>query len=376
MLQALVPDTSAHIYPGLSLEFQLPDGRITRYHRSGLPKPLHWIIGLLGFTGLPRRDRWKLLSHLERTWEGTIPAPSDPDSRIAADWLASIGQSHQAREQIWNPLAQCLTGNPLASLSAGQFVQAVSSLFFGHSSDSRLAQLERTGNNPFHALLTTALQQLGTDVVLHAEMPQLQIEHSKVAGVQIPGGPLLQADWYLSALPHRRLVALLPERLLTRFAYFSQIAELRDLAGLTVQLTCRWAARSPRLILRSRQSFSQLSLAPAGPHLVSVQLSSIGNPSLQALNDAELGMLGTTELRMTLPEIPDDVIESFAVYRNDHAALALHPGTSVLRPIQQSPVENLLVGGAWTDTGWPSNIESAFVSANRCAEIILGRQPQ
>ena len=30
----------------------------------------------------------------------------------------------------------------------------------------------------------------------------------------------------------------------------------------------------------------------------------------------------------------------------------------------------LLVAGAWTDTGWPANIESALVSARRCAEAI------
>jgi uncharacterized protein with NAD-binding domain and iron-sulfur cluster len=51
--------------------------------------------------------------------------------------------------------------------------------------------------------------------------------------------------------------------------------------------------------------------------------------------------------------------------------LALPPGTKVRRPLQRSPIRNLLVGGAWTDTGWPSNLESAIVSGERCAEIIL-----
>jgi uncharacterized protein with NAD-binding domain and iron-sulfur cluster len=60
------------------------------------------------------------------------------------------------------------------------------------------------------------------------------------------------------------------------------------------------------------------------------------------------------------------------VHRDDHAALALRPGAALRRPIQQSPIQNLLVAGAWTETGWPANVESAVVSARRCAEIITG----
>jgi uncharacterized protein with NAD-binding domain and iron-sulfur cluster len=55
--------------------------------------------------------------------------------------------------------------------------------------------------------------------------------------------------------------------------------------------------------------------------------------------------------------------------------LALPPGTKVRRPIQRSPIPNLLLAGAWTDTGWPANLESAIASGERCAEIVIGHQP-
>ena len=50
--------------------------------------------------------------------------------------------------------------------------------------------------------------------------------------------------------------------------------------------------------------------------------------------------------------------------------LSLRPGTKLHRPIQRSPIANLLLAGSWTDTGWPPNLESAIVSGNRCAETI------
>ena len=58
-----------------------------------------------------------------------------------------------------------------------------------------------------------------------------------------------------------------------------------------------------------------------------------------------------------------------SVFHENHAALLLAPGAAQLRPLQQSPIQNLFVTGAWTDTGWPANLESALVSARRCAEL-------
>ena len=58
-----------------------------------------------------------------------------------------------------------------------------------------------------------------------------------------------------------------------------------------------------------------------------------------------------------------------------NAILLLKPGTKLHRPIQRSPIENLLLAGSWTDTGWPPNLESAIVSGNRCAETIASDKP-
>jgi uncharacterized protein with NAD-binding domain and iron-sulfur cluster len=90
-------------------------------------------------------------------------------------------------------------------------------------------------------------------------------------------------------------------------------------------------------------------------------------------SDEELTTLGRTELRTLLPDINHDTLSFEGISRHDQAALSLNPGAALLRPIQKSPVNNLVIAGAWTDTGWPANIESAILSAARCAEIIAGR---
>jgi monoamine oxidase len=71
---------------------------------------------------------------------------------------------------------------------------------------------------------------------------------------------------------------------------------------------------------------------------------------------------------------PDRQITGFRQEDRAQGWLSLPPGTRLRRPLQRSPVPNLLLAGAWTDTGWPANLESAIVSGERCAEIILHRE--
>jgi hypothetical protein len=168
------------------------------------------------------------------------------------------------------------------------------------------------------------------------------------------------------------LPALLPERLLTRYAYFAQLGELETLPEIAVRFTVHSTIHQPRLLLLACRPFHQMTIASHGPQELTCRLSAIGNPSLMELDDDQLIDLGRTELRMLVPEIERDTTSFGKIYRNDQAALSLKPGAALIRPIQQSPINNLVITGAWTDTGWPANIESAIVSAMRCAEIIAG----
>jgi uncharacterized protein with NAD-binding domain and iron-sulfur cluster len=43
------------------------------------------------------------------------------------------------------------------------------------------------------------------------------------------------------------------------------------------------------------------------------------------------------------------------------------------RPIQISPIANLLVAGDWTATGWPATMEGAVRSGYLAAEALLAR---
>lgn len=372
LVRSLPPQGSADCDHALPLEFWLPDGRIVSYRSTSLPGSLHWIAGLVRFRGLSWQDRWQLLSYLERVWEQEAAAPTSLEQRTAAAWLAAIGQSPAACDAVWDPLVRFLTGNRLTALSAATFAKAVAQPFLSESSAAQLTLLNGSLHDRLMAPLRASLIQSGVTVLPQQDLPHLHFERNTIAHMRLADGTTLQATWYLSALSHRHLLALLPDRLLTRYAYFSQIGELRNRHELTVTLSGPQQERAPRLLLLSGASFERLSITAAEAEQSTYNLILTADDTSATQTDEDLVGLAREDLRATVPAIPSTAFHLLAVQRRDQALLALTPGTALLRPIQRSPIQNLLVAGGWTDTGWPDHIESAVVSAHRCVEIITG----
>jgi Flavin containing amine oxidoreductase len=353
----------------IPLEFRLPNGRIAPYQSTHLPGAFQWMMSLFSFHGLSWQDRWRLFSHVEQIWEEAQTLPADLENRTADEWLTATGQSPEARERIWDPLAQWLTANSLGRLSAATFVHLLSTVFLRDALDARLTHLAGSIDHRFIAPLKQTLQQSHVRIVSLPHRPTLRFGQTGVSEVRLHDDTRLQANRYIMALSYRNLLNLLPERLLTRYAYFAQITELKSVSEVVVQLTCPGTKQRPRLLLLPGRPFHQLASTSIESGGIEYRLSALGNP-LTELNNDQLIEAAQTEICELFPGTAKREICAQSVFRESHAALLLAPGAGRLRPLQQSPIQNLLVTGAWTDTGWPANLESAFVSAHRCAELV------
>jgi glycine/D-amino acid oxidase-like deaminating enzyme len=356
----------------IPLEFRLPNGRIAPYQSARLPGAFQWMMSLFSFHGLSWQDRWRLFSHVEQIWEQAHTLPDDLENRTADEWLAATGQSPDARGRIWDPLAQWLTGNALARLSAATFVHLLSTVFLRDASDARLTHLAGSVGHRFLVPLKQTLQQGPVRIVSLTHPPTLRFSQTGVSEVRLHDDTRLQAHQYIMALSYQNFLRLLPERLLTRYAYFAQITELKSLSEVVIQFSCPPTTPSPRLLLLPGRPFQQLTCTSLESDEIGCRLSAVGS-SLAELNDNELVDSAKTEMRELLSGTAMKELIVRSIFREHHAALLLAPGTARLRPLQQSPLQNLFVAGAWTDTGWPANLESTLVSARRCAELVAGR---
>lgn len=376
LLKTLGTTRQVQFLPRLRLEFLLPGSRAAPFRRPWMPAPLHTLLSLATFSGLSFADRWRLLTFLERTWEGDPPLPPDLEHQTADTWLAGSGQSRTARDQIWTPLARFLVGDDLASVSAAVFLNQLTRCFFSSRSHGRLAI---PGCEVRPLLLDPAHEQLmksGATVRLEAAVDQIRFESHRISGVQLRSGEVLTADWYLAALPPRHLTRVLPERALTRFAYFQQVTQLTEVPALTVHLWMEEALPAPRLLLLAERTFHWIisQSDPDSPARRShLSLVATGRADLLARPDQELLELALGEIGYAFPSKAAAKAKDYRIVRQPHAFLSVKPGTAALRPLQQSPFPNLLLAGDWTDTGLPPTLESAVRSGELCAQAIAAK---
>jgi uncharacterized protein with NAD-binding domain and iron-sulfur cluster len=307
---------------------------------------------------------------MEQVWEGDAQLPADLEQRIADEWLASIGQREQTRRVVWNPLAQWLTGNDLSTMSADAFVQSLKPLFLSTRPDSRISIVHDSVQTCFVQPITEVLTQVGTTILHNTEVAQFRYEQDRISGVLLRDGSLLQADWYVAALPQPHLTPLLPERWLTRYAYFQHLAELRLIDSTILHVDVEQPCATPRLVLLSDTYFHSVLVTATTADRTRFSLVTTDSQFAHVRPDLPVDVAIPDLLRSWGFLTPECRVVSTRHRTISNAILSLKPGTKLHRPIQHSPIENLVVAGAWTDTGWPPNLESAIVSGNRCAEAI------
>lgn len=373
LLRSLHPAPQQTNKTEILLEFCLPDNSLVHYPRTLFPAPLHSWANLLRFTGIPWKERWRLASWVERLWEGDAELPPDLEHRTADEWLASIGQSAQTCSLVWNPIAQWLTGNDLSIMSADAFVRSIKPLFLSTRPESRISVVQASLQACIVQPIIQALTQGNATILCNTEATQLRYEADRISGILLRNGSLLQSDWYVAALPLQQLTPLLPERWMTRYGYFQHLAELQSIDSTIFHLQVEQPCPIPRLVLLSDRPFHSIHATAATPERTNFSLITTDNriaPSSPDFNvdSAIPGLLKSLKLLQS-----ESRILSTHHRKISSTILSLKPGTKLHRPIQRSPIANLFVAGAWTDTGWPSNLESAIVSGNRSADAIARR---
>lgn len=333
--------------------------RPARLRAARLPAPWHLALALL---------RYRHLDPLTRLQVGRaiLEARKPPyTGETFAAWLDRHHQSPAARSAFWDPFMVPALNAPLELVSAEAALFTISTAFLSDAGAARFGY----ARVPLARIAEAAAQMLDH---VHLRTPVVALDTGDggiesladsvaVQGVVLEDGSRVPCDAAILAVPPGRLKQILgrPEE----FGVFGldhfQLAPIIDvhLWYDVPALGLGFAALldSPvQWVFEKAPGYLCCSMSAAGDY--------VNQPR------AELVELCQQELSAVLPALAGARLLRGAATRDREATFVPTPGLERPGPITTCP--QLVIAGAWTDTGWPATMESAVRSGRAAARAL------
>ena len=352
----------------LRVRFAEPGGKAWVLDCPPFPAPFHLIGGLLGLQGIPPRDKLRLVkiwTDLKGCQEETV-----------AQWLARMGQGKKSRRLFWDPLTiAALNEDPQKASVVG--LKQVLRTMMGESWPNARLGMSAVGLSDLYGVpARRIIEEKGGQVHLNRPATGLDLDGNRVKGVRLADGSRIEADAVISSVPPAALSKLLPPEapgcaeLAASLAGFGSSPILSVNLWLDRPITeelfvaligCRfqWLFNKQAILKRTGLSAGYVSL------IISAADGFLDRPN------EELVQRAVEDLEACFPSVgPVKPLRSQVVRERD-ATVSLTPETEKLRPGHKTPLANLFLAGDWTATGLPATIESAVVSGESAAQLLL-----
>jgi len=364
----------AHIQPRLRVKVVGPGGRVAALVASPLPAPLHLLPSLLAYSHLSAREK---LRALYATLGARLTNRQEPqlEEQSFHQWLKERHQSEQAINNFWDLLVLATLNDRSRGVSAAMGLMVFQEAFLKSRHGADIGYAATSLSQAVGEAARKHILQGGGRLLLGAGISGLAIEREGMVEVRLEDAETLVARWYVSALPHHALMALLPAKVADGpfFARFREISSsaivnlhvwydqqvMDDELVAFVGSPLQWAFNKTRMQGEdeSRGQYLAISLSGADEYIHK--------------SDQELAEAFLPQITGAFPRAREARLLHFLVTREERATFRPAPGTARLRPPAVTPISGLLLAGDWTDTGWPSTMEGAVRSGNSAAELIV-----
>lgn len=360
-----------------AIHFLDREGKRSVIKSGGLPAPMHTGISFFRFKSLELRDKLGIARGLI----AILRARPDPrhDAQDIAAWFRQTGQTERAVRRFWEPILVSACNESLERISCTHAFKVFREGFLIHPQAFHFG----IPSVPLGTLYTEPtiayLQKRGGCVHTRTIVQAFHVEANRVTGAVLANGQTVTADYYVSALPADLLLKLLPPSATEGVPYFESMKHIEFSPIIGIHLWFDRVIDCPdALALLDRETdwifnkTKNFGLPESEGTYLSLVISAPG--ALARRSKEELVALGLEDVRACLPETRAARLIRSAVVRWPRATFVPEPGVEARRPDQRSPMENLYIAGEWTQTGWPSTMESAARSGYRAAEYILARE--
>jgi squalene-associated FAD-dependent desaturase len=348
--------------------------RPARLHRSRLPAPLHLAGSLLRYPMLSPADRLRAVAGAlaMRRLDGADPAN---DAVCFGDWLDRHGQNRNTVAALWDLFTVATLNLPAgqASLTMAAKVFQTGLLTDASAGDigwSRIP-LQQLHAEPAERALVAA----GAEIRTRSRVVELAPDGAGWL-IRDSAGRIERARQVVLAVPPDQAERLLPAGALDLPAGWSDRLGSSPIVNVHLVFDRPVLAEpflaavfSPVQWIFDRTGQSGLAEQPQHGQYLAISLSAAAE--LIDTRTADLRAWVLPALAELLPETRTAGLLDFFVTRERHATFRAAPGSGRLRPSAGTGLPGLALAGAWTATGWPATMESAALSGEAAAELLL-----
>lgn len=294
--------------------------------------------------------------------------------RTFEQWLIEQGVSTNALEVLWEPLIVA-TLNSLpgdVDVKAGLMVVALGLCQNARSAAVAIPQA------PLADLLSSLPEVLAPKGQMHfsSRVFQVEFEENRAIGIRLHSGERVKARAVIVASAHPDVARLLPDSIASH-PYFTSLTRLLTRPIVNVHLWYERAFTNQPMIGIVRSPLQWLF------DLTSLWKKENGEPgrhycvSISAADrymDMPMDFVASeidSEIRRVFRLDDTNRLLTWRVRKMRHATFQCTPESEDFRPTNKTPFPGLYLAGDFTDTGWPSTMESAVRSGEACAREII-----
>lgn len=342
-----------------TVRFVASDGGELRLKASSLPAPLHLSPSLFGSGYFSMKDKLGLARALSR-----VPRRPPLPDQSAADYLKAISCPKRAVERMIEPVLVSALNESLDSASAESARMVISKALLEGRDGYRLGIPSAPLAEVLDAPASRYLVRRGCRVRTGTCVENACVSGRGVDSITLTGGGRMRFDGYVTAVPPWSLEKMGLGMLVPGPRTWRPIVGVHLFVDdVEDSFDCACVAGEPFGWVFNKTSDFGLgfgclqAVASAADGIVNMPKDDIVDLAMRAAAKASPRLKGWT-------------LKRAVVYRAPRATLST---AARCRPSSETQLSNLFLAGDWTDTGWPSTLESAVRSGLTAARAVLGK---